>query len=324
MASAGSGAASGMLPIYMRLDMYRQCMSHYMYMSSDMDNSVAQSAADTKGLLMTTIDNTPDEPHDEGSHPTDRRPLGMWLRVVDRLISREFAAAFDGESVSRRDWMVLNAVAGTVDAEGLADRLAHGGKHVRRLADRGWITRDDDGAWALTETGTAAFGRLSEKVGAVRAKVAGTLPDDDFAQLKASLEAMARGMGWDETQPMPRGRGPRGRFAGRRGHRHDEDEFGEHGYGPHHGFGEHGFDPRARFGEHGFDPRVECEHGFGPGRRGFGPGHHAHLREEFERRHHGRAHKGDPRRAEHAYERGFAAGFDAAHTWGAASTPTDD
>jgi len=261
---------------------------------------------------MTTIDNTPDEPYDEGSQPTDRRPLGMWLRLVDRLISREFAAAFDDESVSRRDWMLLNAIAGTVDASpGLTERLARGGKRVTRLADRGWITRDDNDTWALTENGQAALDRLSEKVAAVRAKVAGTLTDDDFTQLTDSLEAMARGLGWDETQPMPR-RGRRPRFAGR-----------GHGFG---GRG-HEFAERCshRTADEARDELFAREYGFGPGRRGFGPAHHAHLREEFERRHHGRsAHdrKGGARRAEHAYERGFAAGFDAAATRAAASTPT--
>ncbi len=32
MASAGSAGVSGIFPIYMRLDMYRNCMSHCMYM----------------------------------------------------------------------------------------------------------------------------------------------------------------------------------------------------------------------------------------------------------------------------------------------------
>ena len=48
--------------------------------------------------------------------PTDRRPLGYWLRTVDGLLTREFAAAFDGVGVTRRDWMLLNALSGDVDA----------------------------------------------------------------------------------------------------------------------------------------------------------------------------------------------------------------
>lgn len=267
---------------------------------------------------MTTTDNTPDEPRDEGSLPTDRRPLGMWLRLVDRLITREFAAAFDGESVSRREWMVLNAVAGTVETDGVTERLAQS-KHVARLADRGWIAREHDGAWALTDAGTAAFERLREKVDAVRTTVAGSLSDDEFTQLKTSLEKIARGLGWDETQPLPPRRDgakrrERGAGWGPYGHGHGFGGYGhEFGERSPHGVHEH---PRREFAHH------ECEHGLGPGHRGFGPEHHAHLHEKLEHGHHGRHGRG--KRAERAYERGFAAGFDAAKPRATASTPTTD
>jgi hypothetical protein len=36
MASEGSSGVDGMPPIYMRLDMYLNCMSHCMYMHLDM------------------------------------------------------------------------------------------------------------------------------------------------------------------------------------------------------------------------------------------------------------------------------------------------
>ncbi|QAY59434.1 hypothetical protein ET475_05120 [Microbacterium protaetiae] len=280
---------------------------------------------------------------EEGSTPTDPRPLGAWLRLVDRLIAREFASALEGADLTRRDWMLLNAAAGTVEAPWMADRLTPGGKRVARLARRGWIAREGD-TWKVTDEGRSALDRLTEKVEAVRAKVTGTLSDDEFAQLKGSLESIARGLGWDESQPLPPRRGRRG---ARRGARPNGDERGA-GWGPYgrgHGFGGYGrefgerrrgHDPRGayqrgwnarerRIGEAGgdFDARAEFEHGFGPGRRGFGPGHHAYLREEFERRHHGRGMR-NPRSAEGAYERGFAAGFTAANARPAASTPPVD
>jgi hypothetical protein len=347
---------------------------------------------------MDTQDNTSEEgttPSDTSSDQnasaaadagaTGSRPLGAWLRLVDRLIAREFATAFADDEVTRRDWMLLNAVAGTVDAPWMTERA---GKRIVRLARRGWIARVD-GSWSLTDSGREALDRLGAKVDAVRTKVAGALPADEFAQLTASLETIARELGWDESQPMPRrGRAPKGRERGAGwgpfdhghgfgGHGH---EFGErrrgHGHGGYspecgdprrhgRGFaGERGFDGRrgrgfdsagrefdgprrghgrftrddveyARgyagyagyapgFADEGpdFGPGAEREHGFGPGWRGFGPGHHAHLREEFERRHHG-GHGHDVRRAaEQAYERGFSAGFSAGAD-GAASTPVD-
>ena len=76
------------------------------------------------------IENTEDTPDENAG----ARPLGFWLRTVDALISREFAAAFDGEGATRRDWMLLNAVSGDVDAPGFAERFARkGGKRLRGL-----------------------------------------------------------------------------------------------------------------------------------------------------------------------------------------------
>ena len=60
------------------------------------------------------------------------RPLGYWLRTVDALITREFAAAFDGDGIDRRDWMLLNALSGDVDAAGLRRALRPQGQAPAR------------------------------------------------------------------------------------------------------------------------------------------------------------------------------------------------
>ncbi|HET8927672.1 MAG TPA: hypothetical protein VFN24_07555, partial [Microbacterium sp.] len=178
----------------------------------------------------------------EGGLPDDRRPLGYWLRVVDRLITREFAAALEAEDVSRRDWMLLNLLSGDVEAPAFAAaRLERRDKHLRRLKERGWVARGDDG-WELTDEGRAAKERLAEIVQSVREKVSGAVSPEDWERLGASLEAIARELGWDESQGMPRGRG-----------------FGR-GFGRGRG---HGFGPGRRFGSgRGFGP------GFGHGHRG--------------------------------------------------------
>ncbi|WP_308492149.1 hypothetical protein [Microbacterium terrisoli] len=264
---------------------------------------------------MNTDDFTPDAPDEGASTPTDRRPLGAWLRLVDGLITREFAAAFEGEYVSRRDWMILNVISGTVDAPWVAHKLSRGGKHVNRLAEIGWIAQDEDGAWTLTDEGRAAQSRLTEKVDAVRSKVAAAVSPEGYTALTDALEKIAREFGWDESQPMPR-RGPGfGRHGlGRPGFgRGFGPGFGR-GFGPGYGPGEfaHGDHRAAGAGHDGchHDHDLEYGHdrGFGPGHRGFGPGHHEYMRAEFEHRHHGRG-KGGKHGAERAYERGFAAGF---------------
>lgn len=107
---------------------------------------------------MNTTDSTPDS-----------RPIGFWLRAVDRLITREFDAAFAGEPVDRRDWMTLNQIDGTVP-----DR-PHRPKRIARLARLGWLERVGRD-WALTDAGRAAKERLGEKVAAIRSRVAGAAP----------------------------------------------------------------------------------------------------------------------------------------------------
>ena len=295
--------------------MHHEYMSHCIYMHSDMHFA---TSGRTKGLLMNDDFENEDTAPDERSGA--QRPLGYWLRLVDGLISREFATAFEGEGVTRRDWMLLNALSGDVDAPGLADRLARkGGKRLRRLEQLGWAEEQGDGTWALTDEGRDARERLGEAVSGIRSRVAGAVSPEDYGTMLASLEAIARDLGWDESQPFPRGRGfGPGRFGGPRPFRPD---FG-FGFGP--GFGpgrHHGFGPNRH---HGFEP------GFGPGHHhGFGPGHHPDEQCGHEHRAHpghtphehaghaghGHGHKGHghhgrgARKAERAYERGFAAGF---------------
>ena len=228
--------------------------------------------------MTDTHDNENGSP-DAGRTP----PLGYWLRAVDALIDREFASALAAEHVDRRDWMLLNAVSGDDDLPGwLASRLhGRGGKRLRALAERGWVTRTDD-VWTLTDEGRAAKARLAGIVDGIHERVSTAVSPEEYATMTASLEAIARELGGGESERMPR----LGRRPGRRG-------FGP-GFGP--GFG-------AGFGR---------EFGPGFGRRG---GHHGAPEHCGPREHrhgdHGAEHRGE-RHAERAFERGFDAGFRAA------------
>ncbi|WP_136036425.1 hypothetical protein [Microbacterium sp. K35] len=235
--------------------------------------------------------------------PQPPRPFGYWLKAVDRLMAAEFAAAFDDEGITRRDWRLLNVVDGSVERE--RPLRAH---KLRRLIDRGWVVTDGEG-WSLTDDGRAAKERLGALVDDIRAKVVDAVPTDDLATTLASLEAIARAFGWEEGTPLPRThRGPRG-------HRHGHGfraPFGHHGFGRH-GFGPRGFGPRGfeggnGFGErerHAFDDRHEADGRHGFHSRGHGHGHDGHAMPEGPC---GHGHPGE-RRARHAFERGYDAGF---------------
>ncbi|MDY0908195.1 hypothetical protein [Microbacterium sp. CFBP9034] len=255
--------------------------------------------------------------------PTGSRPLGYWLRTVDSLLTREFAAAFETEGISRRDWMLLNVLTGDVRAPGFAERLARKGKRLRRLEELGWAEEQGDGTWTVTDEGRAAKERLGAVVDGIRSRVAGAVSPEDFATTLTSLEAIARELGWDESMRFPRGRG----FGpGRRGGSWPFRPEIRFGFGPNL---HHGFEP-GRPGRPGTDPRHGTSHGaawHGRAHEGHdGCAHDGHV--EGERGHghhehpgrHGQGHRGHDRghRAETAYERGFAAGFDRGRESGAA------
>lgn len=201
---------------------------------------------------MTTDQNTPDQ---NTPDETDRRPFGFWLKLVDRRISEEMETLFAADGITRRDWRMLNLLAGTAHDEQLAERL-HARPHaLHRLAERGWVAGFPP---EITDAGREARDRLETQVTALRERVAGAVSPEDFATTLRSLEAIARELGWDESQPLPRGRRGGRRFGGRL-HEHHE---GAERFGRRHGFG--------RF-EHA-DEQEHCgpHAGFGHRRHGFG------------------------------------------------------
>lgn len=195
---------------------------------------------------------------DQPAVPSQRRPFGFWLKVVDRRLSEEMATLFADEGLSRRDWRALNLLAGSAEDERLAERL-HSRPHLlHRIAEHGWVGRDGE----LNDAGREARDRLQTRVDGLRARVAGSVSDEDFATTMRTLETIARELGWDESQPMPRGRRG-GRRFGERGNEHRHG----HGHGHRHGHG------------HGRD-RHEEEHG-----RGFAQGWPGEPKREHGRRH---------------------------------------
>ena len=41
---------------------------------------------------------------------TDQRPIGFWLKLVDRLIDERFANTLEEHGVTRRQWQLLNVL----------------------------------------------------------------------------------------------------------------------------------------------------------------------------------------------------------------------
>jgi hypothetical protein len=196
------------------------------------------------------------------------RPFGFWLKLIDRRLSDEMQTLFDADGITRRDWRMLNLLAGEARDERLADRLHSKPHALHNLAERGWIAGAPP---VLTEAGREARDRLEVQVRALRERVAGAVSADDFATTLRSLEAIARELGWDESDPMPRG------HRGGRRHGFDGHRFGGgHGFGGWHGAGKgHALGRHPGFGEQADRQDVHV---------------HVHLHDDDRRR--GRGHKG--------------------------------
>ncbi|QTX03367.1 MarR family winged helix-turn-helix transcriptional regulator [Agromyces archimandritae] len=217
--------------------------------------------------------NTPNTPEEQGETASaPRRPLGALLKRVDRLIRREFDELFAGRGLTRGDWRRLNLIAGLVDDPEAADRLERRPDRVERLVARGWVA-GRPGERRLTDDGRTALDELTGQVSGLRARIAGTVSDEDFRTTLRTLASIADELGGADagSRPDRPRRGHHGR--GRRGRRFRGGYAPVPGFGPEPWFGPapgacgHGHQGRAFQGR---EPYAGCEH----------PHHHGHPHHE--------------------------------------------
>ena len=125
------------------------------------------------------------------------KPIGYWLKTLDRLIDENFDRALAAEGVQRRHWQILNIVTTSpaTNAEiaaALGPFWAEGAITLDEvLADmtrRGWITGPEPRQ--LTECGEAALGAIRERTN-LREKILAGLTAEQYTQTVAVLEQMA-------------------------------------------------------------------------------------------------------------------------------------
>ncbi len=127
------------------------------------------------------------------------RPIGFWLKRVDQLIDDRFATMLAAESLSRRDWQVLNVVCdGIHDRPGVATAIAPFvdddptacDRSLAALCDRGWI--DDHGdVIAPTDDGISERDRVASAVTAMRRAMSDGITREDYATTIRTLQRMA-------------------------------------------------------------------------------------------------------------------------------------
>jgi hypothetical protein len=136
------------------------------------------------------------------------RPVGYWLKLVDRLIDEQFAATIEEHGVTRRQWQLLNvlsrqrATVEQLDAAVAPFLSADDGEssagHLTELIESGWVATTVAG-YELTERGRVAFERLTAVVAQQRTVMAEGIDEDDYGRAIAVLERMAWNLGHRES-----------------------------------------------------------------------------------------------------------------------------
>jgi DNA-binding MarR family transcriptional regulator len=135
------------------------------------------------------------------------RPLGYWLKLVDRLIDEQFASTLEDHGVTRRQWQLLNVLRNEPATEERLDAAvapflsADGGEssaeHLAELVDSSWVSLSN-GTYTITERGASALDKLSEVVSVQRTVVSEGVSPDQYEQTVTVLERMARNLGYTD------------------------------------------------------------------------------------------------------------------------------
>ncbi|MGV9678583.1 MarR family winged helix-turn-helix transcriptional regulator [Nocardia sp. NPDC003482] len=138
------------------------------------------------------------------------KPLGYWLKQIDRGIERNFAALLADEGLVRRSWQVLHTLADnprTLEeldqavAPFLDDTDPTVVPYLNRMIARSWVDRKETGEYALTDQGHAAHEALFERIKTQREAILDGLTPEDYDTLTALLRRIADNVETHAPQP---------------------------------------------------------------------------------------------------------------------------
>jgi DNA-binding MarR family transcriptional regulator len=125
------------------------------------------------------------------------RPIGYWLKELDRLIDQQFERQLEEAGLSRRQWQLLNLLEDgprsipELESElepFLQDDPDDLSEAISGLVTRGWADSQDN-VVTLTETGRAQFGRVKAKVAELRQDLMIGISADEY---RATIDVLAR------------------------------------------------------------------------------------------------------------------------------------
>jgi DNA-binding MarR family transcriptional regulator len=136
-----------------------------------------------------------------------QRPIGWWVKRLDRLLEEAVDSVVSAEGLTRRHWQVLHSLAnGTSQEADLRSALADFAGDVDAVVDdlvhRGWVRGSTDGL-ALTDAGWSAHERVAAAVGRFRRQVAEGVSEQEYEQavhvLGRMVENAERVLGEDRS-----------------------------------------------------------------------------------------------------------------------------
>jgi DNA-binding MarR family transcriptional regulator len=143
---------------------------------------------------------------------TDQRPIGFWLKLVDRMIDERFASTLEEHGVTRRQWQLLAVLSrGAASVEQLDAAVAPflsadgetSAEHLGELIESGWVAvaapvAGPGATYEITERGQTAYTRLAEVVTANRELATEGVSPEEYDKLLGSLRRIAENLGWTD------------------------------------------------------------------------------------------------------------------------------
>lgn len=143
----------------------------------------------------------------ENSASPEPRPIGYWLKLVDRLIDDRLDELLAGHDLTRRHWQTLNVVhRESATIEQLDDHLRPflDERHltvrpvVDDLVSLGWTARDSNRIRFNPEM-DGAFTQLLAEVSDLRAAIGAGISEDEYQAAVRVLEQMANNLAPEGT-----------------------------------------------------------------------------------------------------------------------------
>ena len=135
------------------------------------------------------------------------RPIGYWLKTLDRLIDGQSESRLGDAGLSRRQWQILNLLHdGARSVPELQDELApfiqdapdELDDAVTGLLSRGWAD-SQNAVISLSKTGEAQFGLVTANIAELRQDLAAGISPEEYratvdvlVRMVANLEGNAR------------------------------------------------------------------------------------------------------------------------------------